>query len=246
MRVTILIDGFPGMSATHGGFGWCSVALIECDGQLILVETGPPAYIPLLKAKLEARNIQLGDITGILITHAHWDHLANVTMFPNADFYIGAREIEWARQLPAGTPFVSSLHVDFLLANSSRVNLVHDGDGIVDGVEVIGTPGHTPGHVAYMVTGETTYFFAGDAVKNLHELSTGKVDSTLSSDTSEKSVEKLYVLTKKHGALLIPGHDVPLYVDSSGSVKRAHTQRVDIQYYATARDRLRDVSISIA
>ena len=36
-----------------------------------------------------------------LVTHMHWDHVANFTMFPNATTWVGERELAWAAEQPA-------------------------------------------------------------------------------------------------------------------------------------------------
>ena len=57
------VNGFPGKSASHGAFGWSSVHLLCGHGRTILVETGPPAYIPLLTAALERHGLTTDDVT---------------------------------------------------------------------------------------------------------------------------------------------------------------------------------------
>ena len=47
------------------------------------------------------------DVTTVLITHAHFDHMGGLDLFPNAKFYIQKREIDkwvWALTLRAGVP----------------------------------------------------------------------------------------------------------------------------------------------
>src|SRR5699024_651757 len=109
-RIDPVIDGFPGKSASHGAFGWSSVCLLRGKDRIILVETGPPAYIPLLTATLERLGLTAEAVTDVLLTHSHWDHLSNITMFPHAQLWIGGAELAWARELPLGTPHQSPLH----------------------------------------------------------------------------------------------------------------------------------------
>ncbi len=51
-ELDLLVTGFPGMSTFHGGLGWSSVCLLQDDTHLVLLDTGDPGYVPLLRALL--------------------------------------------------------------------------------------------------------------------------------------------------------------------------------------------------
>ena len=231
-RIDPVVDGFPGKSSTHGAFGWSSVFLLRRGERTILVETGPPAYLPLLGATLDRLGLTAGDVTDVLLTHSHWDHLSNIMMFARARLWIGAAELAWAQALPNGTPYQSPLHVAELTRRGDAVGLVGEGDMPAPGITVIATPGHTPGHVAYAVeTDEGPVVFAGDAVKNIHELATGQVDMTLDADASRASIHTLRAHLRSTGGVLVPGHDVPLRLDGE-QVTRVRAQRAQISFFA--------------
>lgn len=240
----VLVDGFPGRSSSHGSFGWSSVHLLVNGDRRVLVETGPPAYIPLIAAGLARHGLSRADVTDVLVTHAHWDHLGNVAMFPQARIWMGPGELEWALRLPLDEPFISHPHLREL--ERRGIEPAVDGDEVLPGVMVIGTPGHTPGHVAYLAgTRGGPMIFAGDAVKNLYELATGDVDSTLDRPASTASVGRLREHMTGHGAILVPGHDVPLAV-RDGAVVRLRPQRAAIAFVADAVSPGVDRSISDA
>lgn len=242
----LLTAGFPGRSATHGSFGWSSVVLLHQGDRCVLVETGPPAYIPLITAGLERHGMKRTEVTDVLVTHAHWDHLSNIAMFPQARIWIGSEELEWALSLPLDAPFISHPHLRELLQRPRGVELVADGDEILAGITVMGTPGHTPGHVAYVAqTGHGPVIFAGDSVKNLYELSTGDVDSTLERAASMASVERLRAYMTEFGASLVPGHDVPL-IYRDGVAIRMRPQSAQISFVKDAASPGVDRTISDA
>lgn len=232
--VRTIVNGFPGKSATHGGFGWSSVGIARSATRTVLIETGPPAYIPLVNEGLANAGITAAEVTDVLITHAHWDHLANFPLFPRAHLWIGNAELRWAAVLPANEPFTSTLHVQRLLDEGDRVGRLNDGDEPIPGIRVIATPGHTPGHLAYEVAGDSSpMIFAGDAVKNLYELATGDVDSTLDRTASRDSVARLRERMRTTGAILVPGHDVPLRLDADSAI-RTVPQHAQIDYFGSA------------
>jgi len=90
-----------------------------------------------------------------------------------------------------------------------------DGDSVViDGVSVIKTPGHTPGHQSVLVrkSDGAAYIFAGDAVPLMENMRRKIPLSNTSS--SKQCVESLYRvehLAHITGAQIIPGHDMAVY-----------------------------------
>jgi len=211
-ELDLLVSGFPGMSTFHGGLGWSSVCLLQDETHLVLLDTGGPGYVPLLQAGLEERGLRADEVTDVLITHCHWDHVSNFTLFPNARIVVPRLEMEWASQQLPGTWHLADLHIGRLLEMGAAVHLADDGEQVLPGVSAISTPGHTPGHVAYRVrTAGGDAIFAGDAVKNRSELVTGEVDLTLDAQASRRSVERIrQMLLADPKAVLIPGHDVRL------------------------------------
>lgn len=207
-----MVTGVPGKSTTHVGMGWSSVYLLQAPGFTVLVDTGPPAYVDLLKAGLAELGLRPGDVTHLLVTHLHWDHVCNFTMFDSARVVVAEAELAWASRQPAGTLFVPDVHVDKLHRMRDQLLLVRDGQQPVPGITTIATPGHTPGHVAYQApTPSGDLLFAGDAVKNRRELATGEAESTLDPAASRASIarlrDRLAADTRRE---LVPGHDVRL------------------------------------
>ncbi|MFJ4175127.1 MBL fold metallo-hydrolase [Microbacterium sp. NPDC089696] len=227
-----LVDGFPGKSASHGAFGWSSLWLLQDADRRVLVDAGPPAYIPLIHDGLAALGLTTADITDVLVTHLHWDHVGNFTMYPNATTWVGEEELAWAETQPAGTPFVPDLHVQELRRRREGVERMSDGQEVLPGITTIASPGHTPGHLAFHVeAADRSHVFAGDAVKNVFELNTLQVDSTMDADASRASVDRLRSLIRDTDGVLVPGHDVALGLDAGEAVRLA-PQSARIGFFA--------------
>jgi N-acyl homoserine lactone hydrolase len=215
-----LVDGFPGKSSSHGAFGWSSLWLLQDGDRRVLIDAGPPAYIPLIHEGLAEHGLTTADITDVLVTHLHWDHVGNFTMYPHATTWVGEEELAWAATQPAGTKFIPDLHVQELLRRTEGVERMHDAQEVLPGITAIASPGHTPGHLAFHVeTAERSHVFAGDAVKNVFELNTLQVDSTMDADASHASVDRLRSLLRDTDGLLVPGHDVALGLDGNDAVR---------------------------
>jgi glyoxylase-like metal-dependent hydrolase (beta-lactamase superfamily II) len=211
MTVIPLMQGYPGKSTRHGGLGWSSVTLVRHGDRLLLADTGSFGMRAVLAERLAEHGVEPGDVTDILLTHAHYDHAANYLLFPEATVWIGAAEVDWAlAQGPVFGP-LPELYAADLATNPRTRRVLADGE-ILSGVEAFATPGHTPGCLVYRVTGDDgTVLFSGDAAKNRAELLGGNVDMTLDPGASQASVRKILDLWRaKENTLLVPGHDVPM------------------------------------
>ncbi|MFK4728289.1 MBL fold metallo-hydrolase [Agromyces mediolanus] len=231
---TPLVEGFPGKSASHGAFGWSSLWLLDDGERRVLIDAGQPAYIPLIHEGLDRLGLTAADVTDVLITHLHWDHVANFTMFPNATTWVGEQELAWAAEQPAGTKFIPDLHVQELLRRREGVERMRPGQEVLPGIHALASPGHTPHHLAFFAErSDDRLVFAGDSVKNLHELTTLRADSSMDDEASTATIDRLRSLLADTSGVLVPGHDVGLAL-VDGAVERVRPQRAEIGYFADA------------
>lgn len=238
-----LVEGFPGKSASHGAFGWSSLWLLDDGERRVLVDAGQPAYIPLIHAGLERLGLEAADVTDVLLTHLHWDHVANFTMFPNATTWVGERELRWAADQPAGTKFIPDLHVQELLRRTSGVERISAGREILPGIHALDSAGHTPHHLAFLLErAAEPLVFAGDSVKNVHELQTLRADSSLDDEASTATIDRLRSLLRDTSGTLVPGHDVGLRL-VDGEAQRIHPQRAEISFFVDGATGEQDRSI---
>ena len=105
---------------------------------------------------LAEHDLSPADVKIVINSHLHFDHCGQNAVFKHAPFYIQRQEVEGARR--DGT---TAQWFDFA---GARLELV-DGDAeIAEGVRVVATPGHTPGHQCVIVdTAAGTSVMIGDA-----------------------------------------------------------------------------------
>lgn len=123
-----------------------------------LFDSGPEG----LKKSLAEIGLVPEDIDIVVITHLHFDHAANIGLFPNAQFIIQKKEWEYAK---APLPIQRGVYLTELLSQLESYDLVLADDGyeVTDGIKVICVPGHTKGQQAIVVnTRDGNYVIAGD------------------------------------------------------------------------------------
>ena len=154
----------------------CFVYLLTTPSQTVLVDTGPDAdlarragfrlegdAVAAIRAALESRGRTSADVQTIVHTHLHYDHAQNHDEFPAAEVLVQGSELAWACD-EGGDDFV--LGANALRATlGERLRTLDGEEVVVDGIRVLPTGGHTPGHQAVVVDTERgSACIAGDAV----------------------------------------------------------------------------------
>lgn len=216
-EIDILVTGFPGKSVCHGALGWSTIALIRHGDRLALIDVGAFGHRKVLIAALAERGLKPADVTDVLLTHSHYDHALNWVLFPKARTVIADVEMNWAETVPWGETPVPELYVRELALQPTLVR-AKDGDEVFPGITMHLAPGHTPGCVAFKLSGpEHDVVFTGDAAKNRTELVSGDTDMTYDAAVSRASIEMIWGLWRaRPGGIVVPGHDVPMDLDADG------------------------------
>lgn len=138
--------------------------LVEEDG-LSIVDTGIAGTAKLLEEAVTTLNLP---VRRILLTHADDDHVGGLDRlhgrYPNAEVLIGAREARLLRGdtgLEPGEAQVAPRKRRSSVQTQPTA-LLQDGDR-VGSLEVVASPGHTPGHLAFWNPRDGT-LLAGDAL----------------------------------------------------------------------------------
>jgi glyoxylase-like metal-dependent hydrolase (beta-lactamase superfamily II) len=213
-QIDVVVQGYPGKSVCHGGLGWSTIALLRGHDRVALVDVGSFSQRSLILNQLGARGLTPAQVTDVLLTHSHWDHAINWVMFPKARVSIGTKELAWSVKEPWGTTPVPELYVREL-DRSKQTSLVTAGSEVLPGIIAHDAPGHTPGHLLFLLDGrDRDVIFTGDAAKNRAELLSLTADMSYDQAVSRSSMERAWELwRKKPGSIVVPGHDVPMVLE---------------------------------
>ena len=194
-----------------GSAGATIVAVARGHGRVALVDTGGFGVRKLLAERLAHRGLKAADVTDLLVTHAHHDHCINWTLVRRARIVVGAAELAWAVQEPWGETAVPELYVREL-ETWPTAHKAQDGEEVLPGITAHMAPGHTPGHLIYVLAGrERDVIFTGDAAKNRAELVCGRADASYDAAVSSASIKTIWDRWRRRpGTIVVPGHDIPM------------------------------------
>lgn len=136
---------------------------------------------PDLLTQLRERGIQAEDITHLVITHAHFDHYAGITQerdgryvptFPRAHCYLGKPDWDYAETQEAlRDPDSADSRTFGVLQQAGLLELVEGNREITAGVNLIATPGESPGHQIVRISSQgQTFYCLGDLYHHTAEV----------------------------------------------------------------------------
>ncbi|MEZ4671968.1 MAG: MBL fold metallo-hydrolase [Anaerolineae bacterium] len=159
---------------THGAYltqltrlTFVNCFLVREDDGFTLVDTGMSGSA---KDIIKAAQDFGAPIRRIALTHAHIDHVGSLdalhALLPEAEVLITARDARFMKgdkSLDADEP-QDQLRGGYPLCTTEPTRFIKHGDK-VGSLEVVASPGHTPGHVAFFDQRDQT-LIAGDAYSN--------------------------------------------------------------------------------
>ncbi|CAN5686046.1 N-acyl homoserine lactonase family protein [soil metagenome] len=202
------------------------------DGSHILVDNGPhrrnidePMFEygdsefakhlkPLLsreddpKHRLAELDLTLDDIDTLVLTHTHFDHAGNTADFSGTrilihrDAHAFGRE-RWEQGIPGGIP-------EFADDGSPLQYELFEGDlELAEGLMLLETPGHAPGHMSLLVElpASGAFLLAIDAIYSRINHLRNNYQVAFDSEQARASGHRCIEIAEQKNAELIYGHD---------------------------------------
>ena len=200
---------------TVGASAINSFAVLDDDGTLALIDTGLKGAPKRLLAALSLIGKRPADVSKILLTHAHGDHVggaATMREHTGAPVHIGEHDASFLRDgkrppIDTSRPLAKVFSYFGTKIPSCEVDgTLKDGDVVPvgGGIRVLHTPGHSPGHCSFLLE-RPGILITGDSIFNwrnkiAYSFAAFCSNYALSKDTAERLGEVDYeVAAFTHG-----------------------------------------------
>ncbi|HEV2087378.1 MAG TPA: MBL fold metallo-hydrolase [Cryptosporangiaceae bacterium] len=233
-----LEDAFPSLETSGHWSMHVHCQLVRAGSRVVLIDTGiGPPWAPAggwfarpaaLPEELAALGVDPKEITDVVLTHLHPDHLGwNVLgedevlpHFPNARHVVQAAELAWLREHGSEWEELYETHVVPLVESDLLVEV--DGPTrLMDRIELILAPGHTPGHQCVLIDApDRPLLVTGDAFVHTGQIEDPSLGYRYEREPEEAETtrRRLLSVAAQRGVLLAPAHldDGILLVESAG------------------------------
>lgn len=186
--------------------GNVSAVVLAKAGEAVLVDTGNPGDEGSIEDTLTAMGLGWGDLGHVIVTHRHGDHQGSLGAVMDSAIgstgYCGAGDLEAIR---APRP----------------LTVVGTGDQVL-GLDIIDTPGHTPGHIS-VLDAVGGLLMTGDALNGAgsgvdgSDSGVGGANPRYTADMSQ-AAESIKTLATLSFDVAIFGHGAPLDGGASEAV----------------------------
>lgn len=162
----------------------CTITLVRSDVNL-LVDTGNPEDGPEIQRLLKDEGLTPGDISVVICTHGHSDHVGNNGLFPQAKFI-------FFHDISQGDLFIGH-------------RFDKEAYSLGEEVQVFATPGHTAEDISVLVRTENGIVaIVGDLFDSEEDLTGAVMREAPGCQPAQQAASRRLILEKAD--YIIPGH----------------------------------------
>lgn len=189
-----------GLAWNRVDLGFVSAYVLVRGNEAAIVDTGVANSEGDIEVVLHDAGLGWSDVGHVVLTHKHQDHAGSVGAVleaaTKATGYVGAADLQEVR-------------------SSRDVQPLGDGDEVF-GLQVVATPGHTPGHLA-VFDPSTGLLLAGDALNTGSGLAGASPQYSEDMAAAAESVKKLAELKPR---TILVGHGPPLTENAAAALQQ--------------------------
>ena len=229
-----IANGIYSMGQEQGGH--VHAFLLDDGNGLTLIDTMYDDDARHVLSELRSIGKTPADLKHIILTHAHKSHVGGLAALKKAgsaavyshewevDIIAGRREATRVSVIPRKPLAVYKLQLGLALGlgkhDACEVDRRLKAGDTVGPLQVVETPGHTPGSLSFWWP-ERRALFAGDVIATWPEFAAGWPGLTLDNDRNLRSVNQLTDFS--NAEILCVGHGEPITQGAAAAIKKLAT-----------------------
>jgi glyoxylase-like metal-dependent hydrolase (beta-lactamase superfamily II) len=221
LGVRFLLEILEGVHQVNGVNG--NVYIVVNGKELTLIDTGLPRNARKILSYVQELGHPPSDISTIMLTHFHLDHVGSALQLKNATkakvavHKDDADYVSGKKQPPKlGNLFYRAVS-SIIKASPVQPDLVLNEGDKIGHLRVLHTPGHTPGSIS-VLDEERQALFVGDSLRTKGEKIVGPSEEfSINKTKAQESIGKIAALKFD---IMLPGHGEPLRQNASDAVKK--------------------------
>jgi N-acyl homoserine lactone hydrolase len=220
---------------------------IEHEGLLRLVDTGETAAagnVPFarmevtreqeLPAALARAGLQLNDVSEVVLTHAHGDHIDGLVhvrarvLINDAELHYASSPLPRVMRRILRQPFPRGFAPETFVLDGGPFGAFPRSRALSDDGRIVAvdTRGHTPGHVSVICVDDSGrhVMLAGDVTDTLEQLQSLRADAIAPDPKAHvATLETILAHCAQHPTIYLPSHDPESAARLDGSIRSAET-----------------------
>ncbi|GMQ61971.1 MBL fold metallo-hydrolase [Vallitalea maricola] len=188
--------------------------VIKNNDNLIMIDVGYPMSLPAIEKTFDELGLDIHNLSQVILTHHDHDHMGAikelVTKYPNVEVKCSNNQIPYvlgkkkSLRLEQAEINGESLKGEAKTYNDGFIQMLRsvqylehattlsDGEIISEGVKVIETPGHMPGHISLYIEPEKTLISGDMLISEGGVLGIADKRFVLDEEEEIKSLEKVF------------------------------------------------------
>lgn len=123
--------------------------VVRAGEEIVLFDTGLSSEG--ITSPLASAGVSPEDVTVVVITHMHGDHIGGLTTADGSPTFVNARYVTGQVEFDAWGKQDNENFKSKVEPLAEKMTFIGDGDSVVSGITSMAAFGHTPGHMTYML-----------------------------------------------------------------------------------------------